>query len=194
MHCIPLAFPQCFIHLDVCLFVENHVLLGLDWVEPMMQFSFSASHVHAYFRHTYPFFSIFLFWVLIVFPVSFSWIDCVWHPGTNLLQSETLFFPSHHLLLILPFPLFTFDSVMRRPIRISRRTFLNMAFIQSAMWFYWTFSILLFSMSFTLRDGNLFVRYPWGVPLCSYRSFTPTCTESIPLCLDLSRHSEVHLS
>ena len=46
-------------HLDVCLFVENRVLLGLDWVEPMMQFSFSVSHVHAYFMHTYPFFSIF---------------------------------------------------------------------------------------------------------------------------------------
>ena len=76
-HCIPLAFPQCFMHLDVCLFVENRVLLGLDWVEPMMQFSFSVSHVHAYFMHTYPFFSIFLFWVMIVFAVSLSRIDCV---------------------------------------------------------------------------------------------------------------------
>ena len=25
-------------HLDVCLYVENCVLIGLDWVEPMMQF------------------------------------------------------------------------------------------------------------------------------------------------------------
>ena len=38
MHCIPLAFSQCFMHLDVCLIVENCVLLGLDWVEPIMQF------------------------------------------------------------------------------------------------------------------------------------------------------------
>ena len=25
-------------HLDMCLYVENYVLIGLDWVEPMMQF------------------------------------------------------------------------------------------------------------------------------------------------------------
>ena len=25
-------------HLDVCLYVENYVLIGLDWVEPMIQF------------------------------------------------------------------------------------------------------------------------------------------------------------
>ena len=37
MHCISLAFSQCFMHLDVCLNVENYVLVGLDWVEPMMQ-------------------------------------------------------------------------------------------------------------------------------------------------------------
>ena len=67
-------------------------------------------------------------------------------------------------------PLLTFGSVMRRPIRTSRRTLLNMAFIRSAMWFYWTFSLLLLPMSFTLGDENLFVGYPWGVLPCSYRS------------------------
>jgi len=61
------------------------------------------------------------------------------------------------------------------------------------MWFYRTFPILLFSMSFILKDGNLFVRYPWGVPLCSYRSFTPTCTVSIPLCLKLSTFRGTHI-
>ena len=38
IHYILFAFSQCFIHLDVCLVVENCVLIGLDWVEPMMQF------------------------------------------------------------------------------------------------------------------------------------------------------------
>ena len=32
MHCIPLAFSQCFMHLDVCLIVKSCVLVGLDWV------------------------------------------------------------------------------------------------------------------------------------------------------------------
>ena len=87
-------------------------------------------------------------------------------------------------------PPFTFGSVMKRPIRTSRRTFLNVAF----MWFYQNFLIPLFLMSLTLRDENLFVRYPWGVPPCSYKSFTLMCIVSIPLCLSLSRYLEVHIS
>ena len=60
MHFIPLAFSECFMHLDVCLIVENCVLLGLDWVEPMMQL-FLARHMFMHSFHAYPFFSIYLF-------------------------------------------------------------------------------------------------------------------------------------
>ena len=63
-------------HLDVCLYVENCVLIGLDWVEPMMQL-FLAHHI--LFMHTYLFFSIYLFWVVIVLcfsSLSLSRIDC----------------------------------------------------------------------------------------------------------------------
>ena len=63
MHCIPLRISLCFMHLDVCLFVENCVLLGLNLVEPMMQFLL-ACHM---FMHTYPFFSFYLVWVVIGF-------------------------------------------------------------------------------------------------------------------------------
>ena len=67
MHCIPFVFSQCFMHLDVCLYVENCVLIGLDWVEPMIEFFFCISHVHAFFfMHTYPFFSIFLYYFFMV--------------------------------------------------------------------------------------------------------------------------------
>ena len=59
---------------------------------------------------------------------------------------------------------------MRRLIRTSQRTFLNVAFILSATWFYQTFSILLYPMSFTLGDGNLSMRYQWVVLSWSYRS------------------------
>ena len=84
MHCIPLVFSQCFMHLDVCLFVEICVLLGLDWVEPMMQFLL-ARHM---FMHTHLFFFFFFFWVLgcdYVSCLSFSRIDCAWHLSANLL-------------------------------------------------------------------------------------------------------------
>ena len=38
-------------HLDVCLTIENCVLIGLDWVST--HDAISVSHVHAYFMHTY---------------------------------------------------------------------------------------------------------------------------------------------
>ena len=74
------------------------------------------------------------------------------------------------------------------------KNFLNVVFIWSAMWFYRTLPTLLYLMSFTLGDENLFVRYPWGVPSCSYRSFTPICTISITKYLSLLWYSEVHVS
>ena len=50
MHCIPFTFSQCFMQLDVCLYVENYVLIGLDWVEPMMQFPL-AHHMFIHFSY-----------------------------------------------------------------------------------------------------------------------------------------------
>ena len=50
MHCIPFTFSQCFMHLDVCLYVENYVLIGLDCVEPMMQFPL-ARHMFMHFSY-----------------------------------------------------------------------------------------------------------------------------------------------
>ena len=87
-----------------------------------------------------------------------------------------------------------FGSVMRKPIRTSRRTSLNVMFIQNTAWFYQTFPILLYPLSFTVKDGNLYVRYPWVVPLWSYRSSIPTSMVSIPLDLGLLRRFEVHVS
>ena len=125
--------------------------------------------------------------------LSLSQIDCAWHPSTNLLQLGTFFVLDRHLLLLI-FPLFMFGSMMRRPIRVSLRTFLIVAFIQKTMWFCRILLTLLYPMSFTLGDGNLFMRYPWGVPSCSYKSFTPICMVSIPLYLSLLQYSEVHVS
>ena len=68
---------------------------------------------------------------------------------------------------------------MRRSIRTSQRTSPTVLFIRNATWFYRTFSILLYPLSFTVGDGNLYVRYPWHVPPWSFRSSTPTCTVSM---------------
>ena len=43
---------------------------GLGWTHDAI--IFSTSHVHAYFMHTYPFFSIFLLWVVMVCFVCLS--------------------------------------------------------------------------------------------------------------------------
>ena len=71
MHCIPFAFSQCFMHLAMCLNVENYVLLGLDWVEPMIHFF--ARHIFLHFSciHTL-FFSIVgtLLWFFFFFCFS----------------------------------------------------------------------------------------------------------------------------
>ena len=65
---------------------------GLGWTHNAI--SFSTSHVHAYFMHTYLFFSFFVLscdYVLFVFSLSLSRINCIWHPSANLLQIGTLF-------------------------------------------------------------------------------------------------------
>ena len=121
--------------------------------------------------------------VFLSLSLSLSLIVYAWHPSIKLLHLETLFVLRHHLLLILF--LFMSSSVMRRPVKTSHRTSPDMVFIWSATWFYWIFPILIYQLSFTGRDGNLYVRYPWVVPLWSYRSSTPICTVLIRLYLIL---------
>ena len=134
--------------IDVCLYVETCVLLGLDWVEPMMHFSLHVTCsciVHAYV----PFhFHIWYSLLMVFFCFSLSLIVCAWHPCAKPLHLGT-FFVSGLLLLII---LFTFGFVMRRLIRTSQRTSLNVAFIWNTAWFYWTFLILLYPLSFIVGD------------------------------------------
>ena len=101
-------------HLDVWLIIVKGVLIGLDWVLPMMQFKFCMSHVHAYFMHTYYFLSLYLVVIVFSLSLSLSRMECEWHLSANPLQFGTLLVLSL-LLLILLVPLFTFGSAMRRP-------------------------------------------------------------------------------
>ena len=93
-----------------------------------------------------------------------------------------------------PFPLILFGSMMKRYIMTSLRTFLTGQFIQNARSFCLISQTLLHPILLALKDGLLFVRNPQGVPTCSYRSFTPICTPSIPLYLGLLRYFMVHVS
>ena len=76
--------------------------------------------------------------------------------------------------LILPLSLF--GSVMMMPIRHSRRTFLYEVFIQNAKSYWRTSPTLTFPLSFTIRNKSHCVTSRSLVLLCSFRSFTPTCT------------------
>ena len=176
----------------MCAWLLECVLVGLDWVLPMMQFIFlhvtcsCIFHVNVSFHFSISGCDVFL-------SFSLSRIDCTWHLSANPLQLETLLVLGL-LLLILPFPLFMFGSMMGRPNRTSLRTFRNVAFIWSAILFCQTFLTLFTLQSFRLGTGNLFVRYPWGVPSCLYRSFTPIYMVSILLYLGLPWHFQVYVS
>ena len=196
MHCIIFAFSQCFMHLDVCFYVENLCAdrITLGWAHDV--FFLYTSHAHALFMHTYLFFLIFgtLYWwcFSICLPLSLflSWIVYAWHPSAKLLHPRTLFVTGHHLLILL---LFLSGSMMRRLVRTSGRTSPNVAFIRNAAWLYRIFLILLYLLSFIVEVGNLYVKYPWVVLPWSYRSFTPICTVLILLCHGLLLLFEVHV-
>ena len=201
MHCIIFAFSQCFMHLDVCFYVENLCAdrITLGWAHDV--FFLYTSHAHALFMHTYLFFLIFgtlCWWCFSVclpflslsLSLSLSHIVRAWHPSTKLLCPRTLSFLGHHVLILL---LFLSGSAMWRPVKTSLRTSPNMAFIQNAMWFYRTFPILLYLLSFTVGVRNLYGRYLWVVPSWPYRSFTLICLVLILLCLDLLLLFEVHV-
>ena len=77
-------------------------------------------------------------------------------------------------------------------VRTFWRTFHDEAFIQNAKLFYQTFSILTFPLSFTVGVRSHYVASQSLVAPWSYRSFTPTCTDSILQYLSLSLAFEVH--
>ena len=122
--------------------------------------------------------------------LSLSRIVCIWHPSAKLLHPRTLFVMRHLLLTLLHF---MSGSVMRRPVRTSRRTSPNVELILNATLSSQIFPILLYPLSFMVGDGNLCVRYLWVVPPWSYRSSTPICIVSIPLYLSLLHKFKVYV-
>ena len=129
-------------------------------------------------------FCVFLLCLYLSWLVSLSW------NLRNLFHLKTRFV----VVLLLLFLLIQFGSVMRRHEMTSLRTFLTRWFIWNARSFCLTSQTFLYLVHLALGDGFLYVRNPLGVLMCSYRSFTPTCTLSIPLYLSLLWYSMVHVS
>ena len=129
-------------------------------------------------------FCVFLLCLCLSWLVSLSW------NLRNLFHLKTRFV----VVLLLLFLLIQFVSVMRRHEMTSLRTFLTRWFIWNARSFCLTSQTFLYLVHLALGDGFLYVRNPLGVLMCSYRSFTPTCTLSIPLYLSLLWYSMVHVS
>ena len=136
------------------------VLVGLDWAEPMMQFSFAYHmfmHSHAYvlsFQSILIYLNCFETFLSVSFfsHLSLVYVSVSWHQSVNLLHLGTLCILGH-LLLLIP-PLLLFDSMISKPKRTSQRTSLDEAFIQNAKSFCRTSPTLTYLLSFTVEVGS----------------------------------------
>ena len=186
--------------LDVCAWLFLWVLIGLDWVLPMMLLISHATCSFIFYAYFF-FLNMHLNFVLsLSLSLSLSrvcvrtQIDCIMAP------KQCISTPSRN-------PLHGFVSSSSDPSIPSHirfcdekaktnffRTSRPMAFIQNARSFCWISLTLRYLMLFWLRDGNLFVRNPCIVLSCLFKSFTPTYTVLISLFLNLLLHLEVHVS
>ena len=158
------------------------------------------SHVHAFFMHTYLHLSLFWHWSVLVLsaclslPLSFSWLIALWHLNENPFHPKTLFILGHLFLLPLLILIhLTSGSVMIKLVRTFQRTSHNVTFIRNAKLFYRTFLILTFLLSSIVGVGSHYVASRSPVLPWSYRSFTPTCTDSTIQYLILSLAFEVRV-
>ena len=123
--------------INVCLYVETCVLLGLDWDESMMLFSFLVTcsctfHAYVHFHFFILVLSamvFFCFFLSLSLSLSLSLTVCAWHLSANPLHPGTLFVLGHHLLILL---LFMSSFMLRMPVRTSWRPSPNVAFIRNA--------------------------------------------------------------
>ena len=165
-------------------------VVRLDWVLTHDAFKFSC---HMFMHFSCISLSFLSYSKLMSLFLSLSVRQtALWHPNSvNPFRIGTLFkVPGHPFL----FPLFTSGSVMRRPKRTSLWTSKFVAFIQNARLFCRILLTLLSSKLFGLEIENLYLRDPRGVLSCLFRSFTPTYTASISMCLSLLLHLKVHVS
>ena len=141
--------------LDVCLLCFNDcVLVGLDWAKPMMFLSLHVTCLcifHAYVP-SFIFMLIFIcvgaFLLVSLSPSLFLSVSCFMAPKRKSIPSQNPL-PSKVILLLL-----TYGSVMIKPGRTLRRTFLDKAFIRNAKSFYRIFLLLTYPLSSTVGVGS----------------------------------------
>ena len=155
------------------------VLIVLDWAEPIMLYMLHIT-CSWIFMHTYFQLSLYWYWCCWCFSVCFFLsfflsLVALWHLNENPVRPRTHFILGHPLLLTLL--LLTFGSVMIKPVRTSRRTFLDATFIRNAKSFHQTFSILTFPLSSIVGVRSHCVASRSLVLPWSYRSSTPTYTD-----------------
>ena len=183
-------------HSRLCACYILWVLLGWIGFLSMMLFIVCTSHVHAFscISHFFSFLvPCLLLWLCFSLLYLSRLVFFSWHLK-SLFHLKTQFVVVLLLLLLLLFLLSLFDSMIRRHEMTSLRTFLTRRFIQNAKSFCLISQTLLHLVHLALKDGLLYVRNPRGVPTCSYKSFTPTCTPSILLYLGLLQYSVVYVS
>lgn len=172
-----------------------YVLVGLDWVEPILFLSLILITCSSIFHAYVPSFIFILILICVVaflyvsFFLSFNRLVALWHLNENPFRPKTLFVLGH--LLLLTQLLLTYGSMMIKPVKTFWRTSHDEAFILNAKLFYWTFPILTFPLSSTVGVRSHCVASWSLVPPWSYRSFTPTCTDSVLQYLILSLVFEV---
>ena len=178
--------------------LETCVLVGLDWVESMMNFSLHVTCsciIHAYV----PFH--FLFWyslLMVLFCLSPS------PPFLSLSLTHSLRMVPKYKTTLSQIPLHSrASSSDPTPLHVRfhdekayqdfSENFSKRGLHSERHMILSNFSILLYPLSFTVGVGNIYVRYPWVVPSWSYRSFTLIFTILIIMCLGLLLLFEVQV-
>ena len=87
-----------------------------------------------------------------------------------------------------------YGSMTQNAIRNLRRTFLYFLFMQNVKSFCLILQMLWYLRRLGLVDGSSYVNNQLPAPMCLYRSFTPTYTLSVPLCLSLLHMFDVQVS
>ena len=153
MHCITFAFLTMIHAFQLCAYYVKLmcvVKFGLGSAHDVFKFAYHMlMHFHAYipsFIFNLIFILLVLFCVFLSLPPSF--VSCSMAPKQKSTPSQYHLRSWASLLLTL---LLAYGSMMIKPERNFRRTFLNEAFIRNTKSFYRTFPILTFPLSSIVR-------------------------------------------
>ena len=171
----------------VCLFkLMSVVRFGLSFTHDV--FDLCTSHVHAFFMDTFFLFFPILSMCCVLSFLSFSLSRIEPLYGTQTEKIHSGLEPSSWFQVILFWSTYSISHPVPwwKPKKDFFENFKTVVVIRNARSFYRISLTLLYPKSFKLVDGNPFMG--------NSRDAWSTSAPSIPLCLNLLRHSEVHVS